>query len=972
MRHSILLSLLATALAAADLPPDANNTIPEAAKRPVVVTHDQPFPEPPPHTLPPFRTFTMVAAPPLVTHPIMGCLDDQGRLFIGDAVGVNWNKAQLEANPPNRILMLEDTNNDGTFDKSTIFADKMTFPQGACWLDGSLYVCSPPSLWKLTDTTGDGVADQREEIVTGFDYTGNAADVHGPKLHPNGRLYWCHGRKNHDIKQKDGTQVSKRLASGIWSCQPDGSDIQWHALGCADNPTGLDFTPEGDLIGTVNLYYSSPRGDTLIHWLYRGVYERPDQMSAIEGLPRTLEKMPVVHNFGHVAVSGCAFWPAFERSADTPVRPPQTGAAANSTKNQEPRTKNLMVTHFNTQRLVRMELTPTGSTYTAIEHEFLKINDPDIHLTDVIADPRNGSLLVLDTGGWFRIGCPASLMAKPDQRGAIYRIGELKPDRMIVMDRYKKLDHPTALADLQSTDPHLRRRAMEWINQNSTESDELSKTVSPALRTLLGQDLDPPTEHSLISLAQKFYAVGYHEVRNAKDLRTLRHALLCFTPDDSASANLTAGIASDHLDSLDPELAQVALNMVISHPDADEWFTHKLVKWLEEEDLAPHQHTALRTYGSALITKPETQKLITALLTHRSEAAQNTAIAIITGQTGAVANSAWIAPLEKLLATAPTPALLDAIKRLQSPRFDAKLNALATAPDQPLSLRLKALDTLTKLKLTDETFALLNESLTAVQSSAAARIQAAIMLAKTPLTAAQISTLTPAFTQVGPVELKELLPIIRKTKNSAHVEALATALAKNPALISQQESQYRTAFSNVAPEIFETVIRPAYQTAEEGIETKKRQLSPLAEKVATVGDPVKGRVLFELGKGTCIACHKIGELGRDLGPNLSHIGSIRTERDLLESILFPSATLARDYETHIFETRDGQTHLGVIRSHTAEGLLIMDVAGQEKVLPHTSIIADTQLPTSLMPMGLDHTMPEEELLHLTAYLRSLK
>jgi hypothetical protein len=48
----------------------------------------------------------------------MGCLDDRGRLFLGDAVGVNWNKAQLEANPPNRVLMLEDTDGDGTFDKA--------------------------------------------------------------------------------------------------------------------------------------------------------------------------------------------------------------------------------------------------------------------------------------------------------------------------------------------------------------------------------------------------------------------------------------------------------------------------------------------------------------------------------------------------------------------------------------------------------------------------------------------------------------------------------------------------------------------------------------------------------------------------------------------------------------------------------------------------------------------------------------
>ena len=905
----------------------------------------------------------------------MGCLDDKGRLFIGDAVGVNWNKAQLEKNPPNRILLLEDTNADGTFDKSTIFADKMTFPQGACWLNGSLYVCSPPSLWKLTDTNHDGIADQRKEIVTGFDYTGNAADVHGPKLHPNGRLYWCHGRKNHDIKQKDGTLVSKRLASGIWSCKPDGTDIQWHALGCADNPTGLAFTPSGDLIGTVNLYYSNPRGDTLMHWLYRGVYERPDQMKAIEGLPRTLEKMPVVHNFGHVAVSGCTFWPSYRStngSAYTPVRPQQTGAAATSTENREPRTENLMVTHFNTQRLVRMELTPSGSTYTATEHEFLKLNDPDIHLTDVIADPRDGSLLLLNTGGWFRIGCPSSLTAKPDLRGSIYRISLAKPKPSPTQTTYTTLNLPSAIQKLQSQDPHTRRRSLEWINQNTPEDHPDAETISTALRSLLGQDLDAPTEHSLISLCQKFYTVSYQYVKNAKDLRTLRHALLCFTPDDAASANLTAGIASDHLDSLDPALAQVALRMVIAHPDADEWFTPKLQKWLTDEDLAPHQHTALQGYCTALLDKPNTQSLVTALLKHTSEAAQNTAIEIIASQPRNLQNPDWLPPLENLLTSTPNPRLLDALKKLQSPRFDSKLQALAKDTTQPLSLRLKALDTLKKLTLTPETFSLLFDSLTGPQSSAAARIQAASMLAKAPLTPVQVLTLAPALATVGPVELKELLTLIRKKKDPAQTTAFATALAKNPALISQQESIYRTTFSSAPPEIFETLIHPAYTKAEAATETKKRQLSSLAEKAATTGDPAKGRDLFAQGAGTCIACHKINDLGRDIGPNLSHIGAIRTERDLLESILFPSATLARDYEAHLFETRDGQSHLGVIRSHTAEGLLIIDVAGQEKNLPHTQIIADTPLPTSLMPIGLDQTLPEADLLHLTAYLRSLK
>eukprot|EP01035_Chromulina_nebulosa_P037434 gene37434-50520_t len=219
----------------------------------------------------------------------MGCLDDRGRLYLGDAAGKNLNRAALEQQLPNRVLRLVDTDGDGVFDRSTVFADRMTFPQGAAWLAGSLYVASPPGIWKLTDTDDDGVADQREMLVGGFDFDGNAADVHGPFVHPtDGRLYWCHGRKGHRVTQRDGTLVHEGKASGIWSCRPDGSDVQWHALGGMDNPVEIDFAPDGQIFGVVNLHFNQPRQDTLVHWLYGGAYARPDQLAVLAGLPRTI------------------------------------------------------------------------------------------------------------------------------------------------------------------------------------------------------------------------------------------------------------------------------------------------------------------------------------------------------------------------------------------------------------------------------------------------------------------------------------------------------------------------------------------------------------------------------------------------------------------------------------------------------------------------------------------------------------
>lgn len=958
MKSRALFLLLPALLPAADLPPDKGSTLPESSRRPVVVEASSFDFQTPDFSLPEGFSFQLAAAAPLVTHPIMGCVDDRGRLFIGDAVGVNWDKAQLEANPPNRILLLEDTDNDGTYDKSTIFADKMTFPQGACWHQGSLYVASPPSIWRLTDKDGDGIAEERQQIVTGFDYTGNAADVHGPKVHPNGRLYWCHGRKGHIIIQKDGSLVHEGQASGVWSCLPDGSDVQWHSLGCADNPTSLAFTPEGDIIGTCNLYYSNPRGDTLMHWLYGGVYERADQMQVISALPRTLEKMPIIHNFGHVAVSGCEFW----RS--------QPGSP-------------LYVTHFNTQRLVRMDLTKAGASYTATESEFLKIHNPDVHLTDVFED-KNGTLLVLDTGGWFRLGCPSGLMAKPDILGAIYRITAAEKAAPLPA----ALPTPPASAKaaavlLKAPDAHTRRHTLEWIAQHlaqnwarDDQADTDPEKLGAAIRLMMREPLDPPLEHALILAAQSIslLAVTLEDMQKEKNPTALRRMLSSFIPDDSAAMNQHMGIAVQQLDSADAPLARVALSIVTQHPDADEWVAPTLQKWLTQPPTAARL-TALEGFTTALRDQPQTQKLLTAMLAAPQAETRRAALTVFAAQPVNDVHTGWLPPLQALLekpADTGLPLILDAIKRLKTHPFDPQLQALADAPAQPLSLRLKALDAMKSLQLTGPTFELIRATVTDPAASAAARIQAATMLAAAPLDAAQQLALAPIFASAGPVELEKLLPLLRRVKESDTARAIATELAKNPALASQQESLYRTALHQHPPEIFETLILPAYTRASEAQEEKKRALPALAEKAATEGRPAEGRLVFESGKGTCIACHQIGGVGRALGPDLSKIGAIRTERDLIESILFPSASLARDYETHLIETADGQTVMGVIRSHTAEGLLVMDVAGQEKNLPHAAITASTQLPASLMPVGLDQTMPEQDLLDLVAWLRSLK
>ena len=94
-------------------------------------------------------------------------LDQDGNLYVADSSGSNENVQEQLRERPHRILRLDDTDEDGVYDASTVFADRMMFPEGhAVSSRIAVMLRAPPSIWKLTDTDGDGVADDRIESGT--------------------------------------------------------------------------------------------------------------------------------------------------------------------------------------------------------------------------------------------------------------------------------------------------------------------------------------------------------------------------------------------------------------------------------------------------------------------------------------------------------------------------------------------------------------------------------------------------------------------------------------------------------------------------------------------------------------------------------------------------------------------------------------------------------------------------------------
>ncbi|MEX2309599.1 MAG: c-type cytochrome [Pirellulales bacterium] len=135
------------------------------------------------------------------------------------------------------------------------------------------------------------------------------------------------------------------------------------------------------------------------------------------------------------------------------------------------------------------------------------------------------------------------------------------------------------------------------------------------------------------------------------------------------------------------------------------------------------------------------------------------------------------------------------------------------------------------------------------------------------------------------------------------------------------------------------------------------------------GDPERGRELF-FNKATCHACHRVGDKGNKIGPDLTNIGKIRSRQDLLEAVVFPSASFARGYEPVIVITRAGLTFSGYCGRETFDAIHLVTADRSDVSIARADIEEIVPSQVSVMPQGLDRNLSEAELRDVLAFLES--
>lgn len=371
------------------------------------------------------------AAGPLVRRPLMATFDERGGLYLVDsAEDVEQAGAREGDTRRYRIDRLNDENGDGVFDSRSVYSELWDFPGGLTWIDGSLYVASSSTIWKMTDRDGDGVAESRAEWLPAAVAGGRGFRLRGPFAGIDGRIYWARvlsAASNADAS----TSSTDSPASGnsqIFRARQDGSDVERVLTLEGSYPVAVAFTAAGERI--VASVFLDGSGGAVFHAIDGGRWAQDDLKSALQRPGRT-DADPL---------------PSFLRTRSAaPVALLSTRRAGIG----ETDGATLFACYPGLHNVSRLALFASGSSFAMSDEAFVTAGDRNFFPRQVLQD-ADGSLVLIDSGAAGGYG-PTARARSAEASGGVYRLRDARnpalPDPRGLLIEWTRLG-PKDIADL--------------------------------------------------------------------------------------------------------------------------------------------------------------------------------------------------------------------------------------------------------------------------------------------------------------------------------------------------------------------------------------------------------------------------------------------------------------------------------------------------------------------------------------------
>ena len=878
--------------------------------------------------LPPGFSCKVFAAEPDVQQPIAMAWDARGRLWVAECYTYAENPARWDTSLRDRIVIFEDTDNDGHFDKRTVFWDEGVRLTSIELGNGGVYALCAPNLIFIPDKNGDDKPDGAPEVLLdGFNFkTVGHNIVNGLRWGPDGWLYGRHGISDTSAIGAPGSagKDRTRMNCGIFRYHPGTRKFEV-VLNGGTNSWGHDWDANGELFwintvighlfhGIPGAYYDRMFGTHLNPHVYETIAQTADHYHFDQGkekwadIKKGMSSKTDELGGGHAHV-GCMIY---------------NGGSWPKEYAGRLLTCNLHGNRINTDILQR-----EGNGFVA-KHgaDFMKSKDKWFRGIELSTGP-DGSVFVID---WSDAGECHDSDGVHRTSGRIYKIVYGKDEPARTFDLSKMDD--TALAKEAAAHP-----GNNWWPRMiaRVRADRGAQPLEPKLPQLA----DANSSDSLVRLhtasamqrlpldARFPFAIAL--AAHAEDANDRQQPLMIWYGIEPAIA-------------AHPEQA-IALAMSSKIPTVRRLVTRRLT---EEIERTPAPVDAL---------------LAAALKSGNADTRED----IVRGMGGAlkgfrqVAKPAHWDDFVKALGAQQPDIVRNVSLVFGSGRAVEEIIALIKDGHGDANARLSAFDSLMR-NAKPEHFAIARSMISDKVLGTAARLG----LAKFSDGDVPKSLLTNWSDRSQEWRAANVTTLASR---AAWAKELLTFAEKNPAVRGDITPIHARQIRSLGDEAVNKQLTKVWGELHDTPEAKKQEIakwrSLLTAAALAQGDASKGRALFTT---VCAACHKMYGDGAAIAPELT--GSDRRNLDyLLENIVDPSAVVPADYRIAIVKLKDGRTLSGVIPEQNDRTVTVQTPAERVSFL-RSDIAEMQQLSQSFMPDGLLTALGEENVKHLIAYLMS--
>ncbi len=924
------------------------------------------------------------ASEPMITQPMAFCWDDRGRMWVAENRDYETRQTGFANDGNSRILILEDTNNDGVADSRKVFLEGIPFPAGIAVGMGGLWLGAPPNLLFVPDKDGDDKADMDdiEVRLTGWGIRDRHETLNSFRWGPDGWLYGCQGYATPSKVGKpagkgklyqhkdpfpediafDGDPVD--INGGVWRYHPTKDRFEVVAHGFS-NPWGMDFDANGQLFITACVI------PHLWHVVPGGIYHR---QGGSHFKPHVYSDIRTIADHRH-------------RSAHGGARVYQSDAFPEKYRGQ------IFMANIHEHAVLTDILEPKGSGFVGRHgEEFALANNAQWIGFSVEVGP-DGNLFVLD---WHDADiCGKEVLNK--ETGRIFRYAPKEsaatnfPNRLADLATLSDLE----LADLHNVESVWHANRARGILQHRATQRSLQPDAVERLRDLFASG---PTDRRLralwsLNLTGNFKREQLIEALSDKDAIVRAWAVQLLCEDGMATTDVKESfLRMAQLDEspvvrlylaaaiqrIEPTTAWPLAESLSQHAeDSDDHNIPKIIWFGIEPFMLQDIDRALRLAEDSrlpLLARHIARRVAHAdemesLLTAVSEAKSNQLTMLLgirdglDGRYDMKSPDNWSAVYKKLRAAGGDTAKVALQLSQQFGDASAAKVLLGTLKDPAADTadRRTALAGLVGRKR-DEVKPVLIELLTD---------PALRTLAIRSMAAFDDENLTDVLLkQYSGFAAEDKLEAVHTLAARGSSGRKLTAAIRDGRVPRQDVPAYvarllRRVVGNSFVDVWGSLDELSGD--KEAMFAKYHAL--LSPESLSKANAANGRALFNK---TCAACHKLHGHGGVIGPDIT--GANRSNLEyLLGNILTPSAIIQDAYRMQIVVTNDGRVYSGVPASED-DRLLRLRVANQtEPVTINKSQIESRDVaPVSMMPEGLLKTMSDEQVLDLVAYLQSQK